>query len=100
MRERGLRGGCSPLDLTLDPSVSTRRLLKEFEREARTDGMPANVLAERKKALADQLNGFINRKKDIGNQANKDELFAGATKDEEQPMEREYAQTSKGSQQH
>jgi hypothetical protein len=55
------------------------RLLKDFEREARTDGMPAPLLAERKKALADELNDFIKKKKEIGAFAERSELLEGAT---------------------
>jgi SNARE protein len=55
------------------------RLLKDFEREARTDGMPAPILAERKKALADELNELIKRKKEIGAFAERSELLEGAT---------------------
>ena len=41
------------------------RLIKEFEREARTDGMPPLDLATRKKALVQELNGYITAKKDF-----------------------------------
>mmetsp|Transcript_12347 Transcript_12347/g.21861 ORF Transcript_12347/g.21861 Transcript_12347/m.21861 type:complete len:288 (+) Transcript_12347:231-1094(+) len=56
----------------------SKALLKDFEREARTDGMPAPLLAERKKTIADELNTYINKKKEIGLLATKDELFTGA----------------------
>lgn len=39
------------------------RLVKEFEREARSDGMPAAELAERRRMLVNQLNNFISIKK-------------------------------------
>jgi hypothetical protein len=65
-----------------------RRLLKEFEREARADGMPVPMLQERKKALADQLNTYIQQRKEIGSGAVKDELFAGAVKQQEEDIER------------
>lgn len=40
-----------------------RRLIKDFEREARTDGLPADDLAARKRALVAELNGLITAKK-------------------------------------
>ncbi|KAK9830607.1 hypothetical protein WJX81_004669 [Elliptochloris bilobata] len=43
--------------------VQTRRLIKDFEREARTDGLPAEDLAARKRLLVGELNGFITQKK-------------------------------------
>jgi SNARE protein len=73
-----------------------RRLLKDFEREARTDGMPAPILAERKKELADGLNELISRKKDITNAVQKEDLFAGAAQPEETNVEGESASTSAG----
>ena len=39
------------------------RLIKDFEREARTDGMPTAVLAMRKKDLVQELNKFVEQKK-------------------------------------
>ena len=39
------------------------RLIKEFEREARNDSMPANELTERKAVLVNELNNFISIKK-------------------------------------
>lgn len=65
------------------------RLLKEFEREARTDGMPAEILRERKGALAQQINEMLQKKKDISANANRDDLFAGAAAPEEQNIESE-----------
>ena len=41
-----------------------RRLIKEFEREARTDGLPAEDLAVRKRLLVAELNGYISAKKE------------------------------------
>lgn len=38
-------------------------MIKEFEREARTDGMPPKELAERKRMLVNTLNDFIATKK-------------------------------------
>lgn len=70
------------------PMPALYSLLKEFEREARTDGMPAAVLAERKKAIADELNDLISKKKELGAGASKDELFAGAAVAEEEKLER------------
>jgi hypothetical protein len=40
-------------------------LIKDFEREARADGMPAAELATRKKARVQQLNAFIMQKKEV-----------------------------------
>jgi hypothetical protein len=45
-------------------SLPCARLIKEFEREARTDGVPPADLATRKKALVQELNGFIGMKKE------------------------------------
>ena len=42
------------------------RLIKDFEQEARTDGMPPAELATRKKGLVQQLNDFIAMKKERG----------------------------------
>ena len=47
-----------------EPPLLACRLIKEFEREARTDGVPAAELASRKKALVQELNSFIAMKKD------------------------------------
>ncbi len=69
--------------------MTTFRLLKEFELEARADGMPAALLAQRKKALADQLNALIQRKKELGQAATKDELLAGAAVHQEANLEGE-----------
>ena len=58
---------------------AVRRLIREFEREARTDGMPPNELNARKKELVQQLNGFIGMKKAYGAQAQqRGELLDGA----------------------
>jgi novel plant SNARE len=55
------------------------RLIKEFEREGRTDGMPAKELAERKRSLVNDLNNFIAMKKQFGAQAeSREQLFDGA----------------------
>ena len=42
------------------------RLIKDFEQEARTDGMPPAELAARKKGLVQQLNEYIAMKKERG----------------------------------
>lgn len=65
----------------------SKALLKDFEREARTDGMPAELLSQRKKVLADALNTLIQRKKEVGQAATKDELFAGAVEKQEENLE-------------
>ena len=41
-----------------------RRLIKDFEREARTDGLPAEDLAARKRLLVAELNSHITAKKE------------------------------------
>lgn len=40
------------------------RLIKDFEREARIDGMPSSVLAARKRDYVQALNRFLEMKKD------------------------------------
>lgn len=45
------------------------RLIKDFEREARMEGMPVATLAAKKKGLVQELNGFIAQKKAISEQA-------------------------------
>ncbi len=71
-----------------DPAnASACSLLKDFEREARTDNMPASVLAERKKALADKLNALIEAKKELAVSVTKDDLFAGAAVAEEENLD-------------
>lgn len=46
--------------------------------------MPPSVLGDRKKALANELNQFISMKKEVGQDLNKDELFAGAVAQQEE----------------
>ena len=41
-----------------------RRLIKDFEREARTDGLPAEDLGARKRLLVAKLNAYITAKKE------------------------------------
>jgi hypothetical protein len=67
-----------------------RRLIKDFEREARVDGMPPDILSDRKKVLADQLNKFISQKKEVTTAIQKEDLFAGAVHPEEEELEREW----------
>ncbi|KAI8473157.1 MAG: hypothetical protein J3K34DRAFT_361577, partial [Monoraphidium minutum] len=56
-----------------------KALVKEFEREARIDGMPARELAERKRALVNELNSYIALKKNYsGADEARGELLAGA----------------------
>lgn len=56
-----------------------KALIKDFERDARADGMPARELAERKKLLASELNGYIQLKKDFAQgEGNKGDLLNGA----------------------
>lgn len=45
------------------PFQKNSRLIKEFEREARNDSMPADELLRRKEALVHELNTFISIKK-------------------------------------
>jgi SNARE protein len=40
------------------------RLIRDFEREARTDGIPYADLASRKKILVQELNNYISMKKE------------------------------------
>lgn len=55
------------------------RLVKEFEREARTDGMPARELADRKRTLVNELNSYIALKKNYSSADEaRGELLAGA----------------------
>lgn len=77
----------TPVESTVEGS-SCCRLLKEFEREARADGMPVPMLQDRKKVLADQLNTYIQQRKEIGVGAQKDELFAGGIQPQEETIER------------
>jgi hypothetical protein len=49
--------------------------------------MPASVLAERKKALADKLNALIEAKKELAVSVTKDDLFAGAAVAEEENLD-------------
>lgn len=54
-------------------------LIKEFEQEARMDGMTAAELTSRKKGLVQQLNDFIAKKKEYGNDiAGRKELIGAA----------------------
>ena len=55
------------------------RLIKEFEREARTDGMPPLDLATRKKTLVSELNGYITAKKDFTTAAAQKADLTGAS---------------------
>lgn len=43
----------------------SKRLIKDFERESRSDGMPPKVIAEKKRELVQALNRFISTKKSI-----------------------------------
>jgi hypothetical protein len=62
-----------PATFHTDPS-----LIKEFEREARTDGMPARELADRKRTLVNELNSYIALKKNYsGTEDARGELLAG-----------------------
>jgi hypothetical protein len=55
------------------------RLIQEFEREARTDGMPTRELVDRKRQLVGQFNTYVNLKKQhASTEAGRGELLAGA----------------------
>ncbi|GIL53418.1 hypothetical protein Vafri_9009 [Volvox africanus] len=55
-----------------------KALIKEFEREARTEGIPPNELAARKKVMASELNGFIAMKNEFAQaEGNKGDLLSG-----------------------
>jgi hypothetical protein len=61
-----------PLDVFYAYRRDFRRLIKDFEREARTDGMPAHLLAGRKRDHVQTLNKFIDMKKQyVGGALNK-----------------------------
>jgi hypothetical protein len=55
----GMYGYCSFMG---NPS----RLIKDFEMDARVDGMPGPMLVERKRDLVARINDFINLKKAFG----------------------------------
>uniref|UniRef100_A0A383WGN5 t-SNARE coiled-coil homology domain-containing protein n=1 Tax=Tetradesmus obliquus TaxID=3088 RepID=A0A383WGN5_TETOB len=56
-----------------------KALIHEFEREARTDGMPAREMADRKRRAANELNRFIALKKQYSStEDGRNELLAGA----------------------
>eukprot|EP00879_Flechtneria_rotunda_P007130 GHRR01007482.1.p1 GENE.GHRR01007482.1~~GHRR01007482.1.p1 ORF type:complete len:286 (+),score=109.54 GHRR01007482.1:322-1179(+) len=56
-----------------------KSLIHEFEREARTDNMPARELADRKRRLVNQLNSYIALKKQYSStEDGRNELMAGA----------------------
>ena len=58
---------------------AVRSLIKEFEQEARTDNMPAAELTSRKKGMVQQLNEYIAKKKELGNDiAGRKELIGAA----------------------
>ncbi|EFN51513.1 hypothetical protein CHLNCDRAFT_55096 [Chlorella variabilis] len=70
-------------ELTADMQEA-KTLIREFEREARTDGMPANELNFRKKQYVQELNGFIGLKKAYsGAAAQRSELLEGAKSETE-----------------
>lgn len=64
-----------------------KNIIKDFEREARTDGMPVAELAERKRELVNELNSYIAMKKDYGNtlEARKNLLQGGEVTPETGP---------------
>jgi hypothetical protein len=55
------------------------RLIQEFEREARADGMPTRELADRKRKLVGQFNAYVNAKKTYAStEAGRSELLGAA----------------------
>mmetsp|Transcript_5137 Transcript_5137/g.11178 ORF Transcript_5137/g.11178 Transcript_5137/m.11178 type:complete len:294 (+) Transcript_5137:264-1145(+) len=60
-------------------------LIKDFEREARVEGMPAAILANRKREMVNQLNAFIEMKKQVAQgQVDKTDLLSGAKVEQEE----------------
>ena len=51
----------------LDPAPKLCRLIKEFEKEARAENLPAQELTNRKRAMVQELNNFITQKKERSN---------------------------------
>lgn len=81
LRTHKLHKPHTTLLLKLLPSTSARfnRLIQEFEREARTDGMPTRELADRKRRLVNTFNTYVNLKKQHSStEAGRGELLAGA----------------------
>lgn len=60
-------------------SLRPSSLIREFEREARMDGLSPEELAARRKQLVQELNGFIGLKKALasGASSSRDELLGG-----------------------
>ena len=85
MSGRGVRqAAAAPAVRAAAHLARVRRLIREFEREARTDGMPANELNFRKKQYVQELNGFIGLKKAYsGAVAQRSELLDGAKSEAE-----------------
>lgn len=58
------------------------RLIKEFEREARTDGIPSKELSKRKTEVVNELNNLISMRKTAAAQLqSRQELLNGAQND-------------------
>lgn len=55
------------------------RLIKDFEREARMDGMAVTLLAAKKKTLVQELNSYIAQKKAISEQNESRDALLGTT---------------------
>lgn len=63
------------------------RLIKEFEHEARADGMPTELFQERRRVLVNGLNGFIAQKNELKQlNADRGELMSGAQQKEEEDI--------------
>jgi hypothetical protein len=77
-----LASGCTHqggIVVKLGFNVPLSSLIKDFEREARADGMSANELAARKRLMAAELNGFIEMKKQFAqSEGTKSDLLNGA----------------------
>ena len=57
--------------------------------DARADGMPASMLAERKRDLVNSINEYIQQKKALGEaQAGRNTLLSGAATPETQDLQR------------
>eukprot|EP00798_Chlamydomonas_sp_ICE-L_P029073 gene29073-32279_t len=67
-----------------------KALVKDFEREARAEGMPPSILGDRKRFLVGELNTYIAQKKEYGGaQKDRQSLLSGAAVQEEEDVQRE-----------
>ena len=71
-----IRGFLTRAQLHLSPPRNS--LIKEYEREARTDGIPAAELQNKKRWMVNELNRFIALKKQLTQQLeSRQNLFQG-----------------------